>query len=64
MSKSAAAEISEWADQCRRWARAAHNHEQKRMLQSLERLLDEAALGAEDDLDIERDPRPRLPRNS
>ena len=64
MSKSAAAEISEWAEQCRRWARAAHTREQRQMLQSLERLLDEAALEAEDDFDIERDPRPRVPTNS
>jgi hypothetical protein len=64
MPKSAAAEMSEWADRCRRWARAAHTREQRQMLQSLERLLDEAALGADDDLDIERDPRPRVPTNS
>jgi hypothetical protein len=64
MWKSAAAEMSEWADRCRRWARAAHSREQKLMLQSLERLLSEAALEAEDDLDIERDSRPLLPRNS
>lgn len=64
MSKSAAAEISEWADRCRRWARAAHSREQKLMLQNLEQLLNEAALGAEDDLDIERDRPAFLPRNS
>jgi hypothetical protein len=64
MSKSAAAEMSEWADRCRRWARAAHSREQKLMLQSLERLLSEAALEAEDDLDTEPDSRPLLPRNS
>ena len=64
MSKSAAAEMSEWADRCRRWARAAHSREQRLMLQSLERLLSEAALEAEDDLDIEPDSRPLLPRNS
>jgi hypothetical protein len=64
MSKTAAAEISEWADQCRRWARAAHSREQKLMLQNLEQLLNEAALGADDDLDIERDPPRFLPRNS
>jgi hypothetical protein len=63
MPKSAAAEMSEWADQCRRWARAAHTREQRQMLQSLERLLNDAALGAEDDPDIERDPRPRVLRN-
>jgi len=64
MPKSGAAEISEWADRCRRWARAAHTRAQKQLLQSLERLLNEAALGADDDLDIERDPRPRVPTNS
>jgi hypothetical protein len=64
MSKSAAAEISEWADRCRRWARAAHRREQKSMLQGLERLLSEAALEADDDIDIERASRPLLPRNS
>jgi hypothetical protein len=64
MPKSAAAEISEWADQCRRWARAAHTREQRQILQSLERLLNEAALGAEDDLDFERDLPPLLSRNS
>ena len=63
MPKSAAAEISEWADQCRRWARAANTREQKQMLQNLEQLLNEAALGAEDDRDIERDSRPRVLRN-
>ena len=63
MPKSGAAEISEWADRCRRWARAAHTREQRQMLQSLERLLDEAALEAEDDF-VERDPRPRVPTNS
>jgi hypothetical protein len=64
MSKSAAAEISEWAHQCRRWARAAHSREQRLMLQSLEKILSEAALEAEDDLYIERGPRPLLPRTS
>jgi hypothetical protein len=64
MPKSAASEIGEWADQCRRWARAANGREQKLMLQSLEQLLNEAALEAEDNLDTERDPRALLPRNS
>jgi hypothetical protein len=57
MPKSAASEISEWADQCRRWARAANGREQKLMLQSLERLLNEAAFEADDNLDNECDPR-------
>jgi hypothetical protein len=64
MPKSAASEISEWADRCRRWARAANGREQKLMLQSLERLLNEAALETDDNLDIERDARALLPRNS
>jgi hypothetical protein len=34
------------------------------MLQGLERLLSEAALEADDDIDIERASRPLLPRNS
>jgi hypothetical protein len=64
MFKSAAEEIGQWADQCRRWARTAHTREQRLMLQSLERLLNQAALEAEDDLDIRRDSRPLSPSNS
>jgi hypothetical protein len=64
MFKSAAEEMNQWADQCRRWARAAHTHEQRQMLRSLERLLSQAALEAEGSLDIERVSRPLAPRNS
>jgi hypothetical protein len=53
MIKSAAEEISHWADQCRRWARDARSHEQKLMLQNLERLLSQAALEAGDALDLD-----------
>lgn len=53
MIKSAAEEISHWADRCRRWARDARSHEQKLMLQNLERLLSQAALEAEDALDVD-----------
>jgi hypothetical protein len=54
MFKSAAEEISQWADQCRRWARGARGREQKLMLQNLERVLSQAALDAEDVLDLDR----------
>jgi hypothetical protein len=53
MIKSAAEEIGHWADQCRRWARDARTREQKLMLQNLERLLSQAALEAEDALDVD-----------
>jgi hypothetical protein len=49
MFKSAAAELSQWADQCRRWAKGARTHEQRLTLESLERLLDDAAIEAERD---------------
>lgn len=58
MFKSAAQEISQWADQCRRWARGAHTREQRLTLQSLERLLEDAAIEAEDTPDR---PFPYLP---
>lgn len=51
MFKSAAEEIGQWADQCRRWARQARTRDQKLMLQNLERLLSQAALDAEDALE-------------
>jgi len=54
MFKSAAEEISQWADQCRRWAREARSRDQKLMLHNLERLLSQAALHAEDALDVDR----------
>ena len=58
MFKSAAEEISQWADQCRRWAREARSRDQKLMLQNLERLLSQAALHAEHALDVDRVLRP------
>ena len=47
MFKSAAEEISQWADQCRRWAQNARTRDQQLTLQSLERLLNQAAIEAE-----------------
>jgi hypothetical protein len=51
MFRSAAEEISEWADQCRRWTRGAATREQRLTLQGLERLLNQAAMDAEQDMD-------------
>lgn len=51
MFKSAAEEIDQWANQCRRWAREARTREQKLILRNLERLLSQAALDAHDDLE-------------
>jgi tRNA C32,U32 (ribose-2'-O)-methylase TrmJ len=48
MFKSAAEEIDQWADQCRRWAGSARTREQKLMMHNLQRLLSRAALDAED----------------
>ncbi len=59
MVKSAAQEIGEWADQCRRWARDARNKEQRLTLQHWQKLFDRAALEAEDELDGAYDPSPR-----
>ncbi len=59
--KSAAEEIGEWADQCRRWARSARNKEQRLTLQHWERLFDRAALEADDDFDAACRPLPRQP---
>jgi hypothetical protein len=64
MFKSAAEEMGQWADQCRRWARKARNPEQKQLLQNLERLLSEAALDADDALDIDYVARPLAPTKS
>jgi hypothetical protein len=60
MFKSAAEEISQWADQCRRWARGARTKEQRRTLLQWEKLFSEAAIEAEQDLDViySRSPRP------
>jgi hypothetical protein len=51
MFKSAAEEIGEWADRCRRWARSAQTNEQRLMLQSWERLFSQAEIEAEQNFD-------------
>ena len=53
MFKSAAQEISQWADQCRRWAKGARTREQRLTLQSLEKLLNDAAIEADEDCGYE-----------
>jgi hypothetical protein len=58
MLKSAAEEMSQWADQCRRWAKGARTREQRLTLQSLERLLDDAAADAEQGFDVQSPPSP------
>lgn len=57
MFKSAAEEIGEWADRCRRWARRAQSSEQHLMLQSWERLFNQAEIEAEDSYGYESVPR-------
>jgi hypothetical protein len=57
MFKSAAEEIGEWADRCRRWARRTQSSEQRLMLQSWERLFNQAAVEADDDYGYESVPR-------
>jgi hypothetical protein len=64
MFKSAAQEIGQWADQCRRWARGARTREQRLMLLNLEHLLSQAALEAEDGAEIDGVLRPMAPRKS
>jgi hypothetical protein len=64
MFKSAAEEIGQWADQCRRWARSASTREQRLMMQNLERLLSQAALDAEDALETDCVLRPIASGNS
>jgi hypothetical protein len=64
MFKSAAEEISQWADQCRRWARGARTTEQRLTLQSWERLFSLAAMEAEEDFDLGYGSRPRAPTKS
>jgi hypothetical protein len=49
MFKSAAEELGEWADRCRRWARRAQSNEQRQVLQSFERLFSQAEFDAEED---------------
>ena len=63
MFRSAAEEISQWADQCRRWANGARTREQRLTLQSLERLLSQAAMEAEQGLEM-NSPRPLAPTKS
>jgi len=48
MFKSAADELGEWADRCRRWARRAKSNEQRLILQSFERLFSQAEFEAEE----------------
>jgi hypothetical protein len=64
MFKSAAEEISQWADQYRRWARSARNKEQRSTLQHWERLFSQAAIDAEQDFEIGYSPSPRAPTQS
>ncbi len=64
MFKSAAEEISQWADACGRWAREARSREQKLMLQNLERVLNQAALDAGDALEFDCVLRPLASRKS
>ena len=61
MFKSAAQEMDQWADQCRRWARDARTKEQHLTLLHWERLFSQAALDAEQDFDIGYSPGPRAP---
>lgn len=53
MFKSAAEELGEWADRCRRWTRRAQSSEQRLMLQSWERLFNQAETEAERDCGYE-----------
>jgi hypothetical protein len=64
MFKSAAEEISQWADQCRRWARSARSREQRLTLQRWERLFSKAASEAGEDFDIDYRPGSRGPTKS
>jgi hypothetical protein len=57
MLKSAAEEIGEWADRCRRWARRAQSSEQRLMLQSWERLFSQAEIEANENCNYEALPR-------
>jgi len=52
MFESVAEEIGHWAERCHVWAQGARTKEQRSMLQSLERLLDQAAVDAQRDLDL------------
>jgi len=61
MFKSAAEEIGEWADRCRRWACRAQSSEQRLMLQSWERLFSQAEIDAEESFDGGYERLPRAP---
>ncbi len=62
MFKSAAEEIGEWADRCRRWARSAQSKEQRLTLQSWERLFNQAEIEAEEKIDYGYGGAPHAPR--
>jgi hypothetical protein len=51
MFKSAAEEIDEWADRCRRWARLAQSKEQRQVLQSWERIFNQAQAESDESVD-------------
>jgi len=51
MFATAAEEISDWAERCRIWAHGARTAEHRSLLQSLERVLNQAAFDAERNLD-------------
>jgi hypothetical protein len=53
MFKSAADELGEWAERCRRWARRAQSSEQRLILQSFERLFTQAEFEAEENCGCE-----------
>jgi hypothetical protein len=61
MFKSAAEEIGEWADRCRRWARTAQTKEQRLTLQNWERLFSQAEIEAEQNFDFSYGPSPHAP---
>jgi hypothetical protein len=61
MFKSAAGEISEWADRCRHWARSARSKEQRQMLQSWERLFSQADTDAQENFDYGYGATPQTP---
>jgi hypothetical protein len=48
MFKSAAEELGEWADRCRRWTLRSKSSEQRLTLQSWERLFNQAEIEAEE----------------
>jgi hypothetical protein len=53
MFKSAAEELGEWADRCRRWAGLAQSNEQRLTLQSFQRLFSQAEFEAEENCGCE-----------